>query len=464
MTSPADSSPETIQQEKVASDKRRSQRLSLRIPVVLIGSDGAGKPFGEVTDTLVVNAHGALIELKTVLRDNQNLLLRNKASGERQSCRVVWFKVGEGGLQTAALEFSTPAPKFWQVNFPPEDWAMPTMRAATLQEFGSPFVVKEVPQLTPEADEVLMRMEACGVCHSDLHMAQGDWPDVAAKMTWPATLGHEAVGRVEEVGANVKDIALGQRVGVGWLYSTCGACEHCLDGAENVCLKRKITGIAAPGGFAQFMRIKASHAIPIPEKLSAAQAAPLFCAGLTVFHACRNAGLRAGQKVAVFGVGGLGHIALQLAVLAGAEVTALDVSDAKLEFARKLGVARTVRSDDAGVEAVLKAGGGPHLAIVTAPAKSAYDLAIKTLRRRGTLAVVGLPKEDLTFFADDLVVSEHKIIASAVGTRAEMRELLALAAAGKIRCEVEACRLDQINDVFARMKRGELLGRAVIQF
>jgi propanol-preferring alcohol dehydrogenase len=338
------------------------------------------------------------------------------------------------------------------------------MKAALLRAFGQPLEVADAPPLALEANEVLVRVEACGVCHSDLHMANGDWPDVAGKMSWPATLGHEAVGRVVELGANARGIALGQRVGVGWLYSTCGACEHCLDGAENVCLKRKITGIAAPGGFAEQMRIKASHAIPIPENLSSAEAAPLFCAGLTVFHALRNAGLRAGQQVAVFGVGGLGHLALQLAKLAGAETIAVDVSDAKLEFAKKFGASQTLRADDPDVEKLLHAGGGPHLAVVTAPAKSAYDLAIRTLRRRGTLAVVGLPKEDLTFFADDLVVGEFKIIASAVGTRDETRELLALAASGKIRCEVESCRLDQINDVFARMTRGELLGRAVIQF
>ena len=338
------------------------------------------------------------------------------------------------------------------------------MKAALLRAFGQPLEVADAPPLVLAPDEVLVRVEACGVCHSDLHMANGDWPDVAAKMSWPATLGHEAVGRVVELGANARGITLGQRVGVGWLYSTCGACEHCLDGAENVCLKRKITGIAAPGGFAEFMRVKASHAIPIPENLSSAEAAPLFCAGLTVFHALRNAGLRAGQQVAVFGVGGLGHLALQLAKLSGAETIAVDVSDAKLQFAKKFGAAQTLRADDPKAAELLRTGGGPHLAVVTAPAKSAYDLAIKALRRRGTLAVVGLPKEDLTFFADDLVVSETRIIASAVGTRAEVRELLALAAAGKIRCEVETCTLDQINGVFSRMTRGELLGRVVVQF
>jgi propanol-preferring alcohol dehydrogenase len=457
-------SPGVTLQEKTKAEKRRSQRLILRISVVVIGSDSDGKPFGEVTHTLIVSAHGALVELKAELNDDQRVLLRNRMSGERQSCRVVWFRRGAEGLNHAGLEFVTPSPKFWRVDFPPDDWAIPMMRAAALKEFGSPLEVGDIPRPSPLVDEVLVRVEACGVCHSDLHMALGDWPDVAAKMSWPAILGHEAVGRVVEVGAAVSGVGVGQRVGVGWLASTCGECEYCRAGAENVCLGRKVTGIAAPGGYAEFMRIKASHAIPVPDKLPAEEAAPLFCAGLTVFHALRNAGLRAGQKVAVFGVGGLGHLALQFARHAGAETVAVDVSDEKLEFARRLGALQMIHASGADAARLLKVGGGPQMAVVTAPAKAAYDLAFRTLRRRGTLAVVGLPKEDLTFFADDLVVGEFKIIGSAVGTRDEMRELLALAAEGKIRCEVEVCRLDQINEIFSRMQRGELLGRAVIRF
>jgi propanol-preferring alcohol dehydrogenase len=455
-----------ILQEKSDEDKRRSHRLTLRVAVEVIGSDPHGNPFGELTHTMVVNAHGALVELKAELKDGQRVLLRNKQSGERQSCHVVWFRKAEQDINHAGLEFETAAPKFWQVDFLPDDWSIPMMRAAILKEFGQPLAAGEMPRPSPLADEVLVRVEACGVCHSDLHMARGDWPDVAAKMSWPAILGHEAVGRVVEVGAHASGVKLGQRVGVGWLYSTCGECEHCREGAENVCLKRKVTGIAAPGGYAEFMRMKASHAIAVPENLSAIEAAPLFCAGLTVFHALRNAGLpfgsAQGKRVAVFGVGGLGHLALQLAKLAGAETMAVDVSEAKLEFAKRLGAAQAILATDANAEKLLQAGGGPHLAVVTAPAKSAYDLAIRTLRRRGTLAVVGLPKEVLTFFADDLVVGEFKIIASAVGTREEMRELLALAANGKIRCEVETFAVEQINDVFEKMQGGQLLGRAVL--
>lgn len=340
---------------------------------------------------------------------------------------------------------------------------MKTMKAALLHELGKPLTIDEVPVPVPLAGEVLVQVEACGVCHSDLHMAKGDWPDTAKKMVWPAILGHEAVGRVVHRGKDVTGVEMGARVGVGWLYSTCGQCIHCADGAENVCLHRQVTGIAAPGGFAEYMRMKASYAMPVPEEIPVEEAAPYFCAGLTVFHACRNAGLRAGQEVAIIGVGGLGHIALQLAMNAGARVTAVDMSDAKLEFARKLGAARVINGGDAYAAELLAANHGPQLAIVTAPSKPAYDLAFKALRRRGTLAVVGIPGKNLEFVADDLVVGEFRIVGSAVGTRAEMREVLALAAAKKLHCESQACRLEDINDIFHRMERGQLTARAVLK-
>jgi len=333
-----------------------------------------------------------------------------------------------------------------------------------VHKFGDALVVEDAPALELQPDEVLVRVEACGVCHSDLHMIRGDWPDVAKRTPMPAILGHEVVGRVEKTGAEASGIAAGARVGIGWLYSTCEACEFCRDDAENICKYRAVTGLAAPGGFAEYIRMRASHAIAVPESLPAAEVAPLFCAGLTVFHALRNAEVQPGHRVAVFGIGGLGHLAVQLARHIGAEVIGVDIADAKLELARKCGAAETVNSTASDARERLRAHGGPDVAIVTAASKAAYDLAFRTLRKRGTLGVVGLPKEDLTFFADDWVVGEYRMVGSAVGTRAEMRELLALAAAGKVRCEVELHPLDAINDVFARMDRGAITGRAVIKF
>jgi propanol-preferring alcohol dehydrogenase len=337
------------------------------------------------------------------------------------------------------------------------------MKAARLRAFRHPLVVEQAPIPEPEPNDILLEVEACGVCHSDLHIAGGEWPNVAARMTLPATLGHEAVGRVVEKGAAVSGVPIGARVGVGWLHSVCGRCEHCRAGAENVCLERTVTSVDAPGGYAEFMRVRASQAVPLPEGLSSVQAAPWFCAGVTVYHALQSAGVAAGQRVAIFGVGGLGHLAIQLASGSGAEVVALDVSPAKLQLARALGVKETLDALDPETVHRLKEGGGPHVALVAAPSKAAYDLAIKTLRRRGTLMVVGLPKEDLTFFADDLVVGEFRILGSAVGTRLEMRDLLALAASGAARCELETWRLEEVNHVFDRLRRGDVLGRAVLE-
>ena len=337
------------------------------------------------------------------------------------------------------------------------------MKAAQLKAFRQALVVEQAPIPEPEAGEILLEVEACGVCHSDLHMADGDWPDVAERMTFPAILGHEAVGRVVEKGAAVSGVSIGARVGVGWLHSVCGRCEHCGAGAENVCLERTVTSGDAPGGYAEFMRVRASQAVPIPEGLSSVQAAPWFCAGLTVYHALQSAGVAAGQRVAIFGVGGLGHLAIQLASGSGAEVVALDVSLAKLQLARAMGVKEALNALDPEAVHRLKEGGGPHVALVTAPSRAAYDLAVKTLRRRGTLMIVGLPKEDLTFFADDLAVGEFRILGSAVGTRQEMRDLLAWVASGSARCQVETWRLDDVNQVFDQLRHGEILGRAVLE-
>jgi propanol-preferring alcohol dehydrogenase len=456
--SPLESAPRGI-----GAEKRRSQRILLRVPIDLAATDRAGKAFEEQTHTMIVNAHGALVQLRADIKETSSIRLRNRFTKEEMGCRLVWLKVLEDGTRHVAIEFLKPSPRFWQVDFPPEDWDVINMKAAVLKEYGQPMQVIESAKPVPAADEVLLRVEACGVCHSDLHMAHGDWPDVKARMTLPAILGHEVVGHVTDCGADVKQLARGQRVGVGWLHSTCGACEMCAEGAENLCLNRTVTGIAAPGGFAEYMRIKASHAIPIPDGLASDKAAPFFCAGLTVYHACRSAAIEAGQHVAVFGIGGLGHLAVQLAAQAGAEVTAVDIADEKLALARKCGAHHLVRADAKDALKQIRVPGAVNVAIVTATAKSAYDQAFRVLRRRGTIVVVGLPKEDLTFFADDLVVTEARIVGSAVGTRAEMREVLALAAAGKLACATENFKLDEINDVFARMERGQLLGRAVIK-
>ncbi|MEP7058629.1 MAG: zinc-dependent alcohol dehydrogenase [Caldimonas sp.] len=337
------------------------------------------------------------------------------------------------------------------------------MKAAILPDFGQRLSIEEVPTPIAEADEVLIRVEVCGVCHSDLHIAQGDLAGFRAATKARVIPGHEVIGRVVAKGAAVEHLALGDRVGVAWLHSSCGVCEQCREGLENLCRKGVVTGMMVDGGYAEFMRAKASHALPIPDGLTSAEAAPLFCAGVTVYRALKNAGVEPGQRVAVFGIGGLGHLAVQVARAFGAEAIALDIGAAKLELARELGATNAFDvTDPDAVKAVRKLG-GVHVAIVTSAAKAAYEMALKCLRPAGTLAVVGLPNEPLGFQALALVGNELRIVSAAVGTRDDLRATLDLAVAGKLRCRMEEAPLDAVNEVFERMTRGTINGRIVLR-
>lgn len=338
------------------------------------------------------------------------------------------------------------------------------MKAAILNEFGAALAIEEVPTPAPADDEVLIQLEACGVCHSDLHIIDGDLPAFRAAAKKRLIPGHEAVGRIVAKGGEVSNLEIGQRVGVAWMYQSCGACEQCREGNENLCRKTVITGLMVDGGYADFMRAKAAFAIPVPDALTAQDAAPLFCAGVTVYRALRNAGTAAGQRVAVFGVGGLGHLAVQIAKALGAEVIGVDVAKEKLDLATELGAARTVDANDReGLKALAKAG-GVHVAVVTSAAKAAFDSAMVVLRPTGTLAVVGLPPEPLSFAALALVGREVRIVGSSVGTRDDLRAVLDLAAAGRLRCRTEAQPLDQVNAVLDRMRAGGIYGRVVLRY
>lgn len=337
------------------------------------------------------------------------------------------------------------------------------MKAAILPDFGQPLRIEDVPTPVPEADEVLMQVEVCGVCHSDLHIAHGDRAGFRAATKARLIPGHEVIGKVVAKGAAVEHLKIGDRVGVAWLHWACGVCEQCREGLENLCRKGVVTGMMVDGGYAEFMRAKASHALKIPESLDSAEAAPLFCAGVTVYRALRNAGVGAGQRVAVFGVGGLGHLAVQIAAAFGAEVYGFDVNPDKLALARELGAGSTFDVTDADTVKTVRKLGGMHVAVVTSAAKAAYDMAVRCLRPAGTLAVVGLPAEPLAFQALALVGSEIRIVSAAVGTRDDLHATLELAVAGKLRCRVDEVPLVEVNDVFDRMQRGAINGRVVLR-
>jgi propanol-preferring alcohol dehydrogenase len=337
------------------------------------------------------------------------------------------------------------------------------MRAAVLPDFGQPLRLQDLPVPEPREGEVLVQVEACGVCHSDLHIADGDTPGFRAATKPELILGHEVVGRVVKLGAGVSHLQPGQRVGVAWLHNACGQCEQCREGNENLCRNgANVTGMTVDGGYAQFMRAVASHALPIPDALASDAAAPLFCAGVTTYRALKNAHAGPGQRVAVFGIGGLGHVAVQIARAMGAEVIGLDVADDKLSLARELGAAHVLNAADPQSLKAVRRMGGAHVAVVTSAVAAAYDAALKCLRPTGTLCVVGLPPEPLRFAALALVSSEVRIIGSAVGTREDTRAVLDLAAAGHVRCLVETRPLSDVNAVFDAMRGGRIQGRVVL--
>src|SRR5258707_7829915 len=258
------------------------------------------------------------------------------------------------------------------------------------------------------------------------------------------------------------DLELGDRVGVPWVHWTCGECEFCREGNENLCVKQQITGVTVDGGYAEFVKAPASHALKIPDGLSCIDAAPLFCAGVTVYRALQHAKIQAGQRSAVFGVGGLGHLAVQIGRGLGAIVTAIDVSEEKLALARSFGASVALNAASSNVVKELRRAGGVHAALVTSAAKAAYDTAFPCVRPGGILLAVGLPSESIRFPPILMAALELRIQASSVGTRRDMRELLAMASAGKVRCQVTTRPLAQVNEVLEQLRHGEVSGRMVL--
>ena len=300
------------------------------------------------------------------------------------------------------------------------------------------------------------------MCHSDLHVADGDWPQMARIIKKPLILGHEIAGHVVEKGSAVRDLQVGDRVGVPWLHWSCGDCEFCREGNENLCARQKITGVTVDGGYAEFVKAPASHALKIPDGLSSIEAAPLFCAGVTVYRALQHASIQPGQRLAVFGVGGPGHLAVQITREMGAIISAVDVSDEKLAQAASLGASETLNTANVNVVKELRRAGGVHAALVTSASKAAYDTAFKCVRPTGILLVVGLPSEPICFAPISMAASEIRIKASSVGTREDLRNVLAMAASGKLRCQVAARPLAQANEVLAESRKGTVSGRIVL--
>lgn len=336
------------------------------------------------------------------------------------------------------------------------------MRAAVVAQLGAELEVTEVDLPAPGPGEALVKLETSGVCHTDLHAAQGDWP---VKPTPPFIPGHEGYGTVVAVGPGVDNLAVGDKVGNAWLWSACGHCEYCRTGWETLCEQQRNGGYSVNGSFGSYMLVDADYAPRIPDGADPLEVAPILCAGVTVYKGLKVTDTRPGQWVAISGVGGLGHVAVQYARAMGLRVAAVDVDDSKLELARRLGAEVTVnaRAGDA-VDQVQQATGGTHGVLVTAVNPTAFSQAIGFARRGGTIVLVGLPPGDFGVPIFDVVLRALTIRGSIVGTRQDMAEALDFYARGLIKPTVAAAELSEINDVFARMQRGQIDGRVVIDY
>ena len=336
-----------------------------------------------------------------------------------------------------------------------------TMRAAVVHKFRGPLTIEEVPVPEPGPGQILVRVAASGVCHTDLHAADGDWP---VKPKLPFIPGHEGVGHVAALGAGVTSLKEGDRVGVPWLHSACGECEYCLTGWETLCPNQQNTGYSVDGGFAEYVLAPAAYVGRLPDGIDFVQAAPILCAGLTTYKGLKETDAKPGDWVVVSGVGGLGHLAVQYARAMGLHVAAVDVAEEKLALARELGAELTVNAEVEDPAAKIQEEiGGSHGVLITAVSPPAFRQGIGMLRRGGTCVLVGLPPADFPAPIFDLVLKRLTIRGSIVGTRKDLQEALQFAAEGKVKSSVEAQPLEAVNTVFARLRRGDVRGRVVLQ-
>jgi propanol-preferring alcohol dehydrogenase len=337
------------------------------------------------------------------------------------------------------------------------------MKVAQVEAFGQPLVLKELDIPTPGPGQILVKTEACGVCHTDLHARNGDWP---LKPALPFTPGHEGIGIVVALGAGVTAVKEGERVGVPWLYSACGHCEFCLAARETVCAEAQFGGYTKNGGFAEYILADPNYVAHIPAGLSAVDAAPLICAGITSYKGIKETQAKPGEWIVISGIGGLGHLGVQYAKALGLHVCAVDIDDGKLEHAKRLGADVVVNASHGDpVAAVVKAtGGGAHGVLITAPSLPAFKQGVGMTRKWGTCVLVGIPPGEFPMPLFDVVANCITVRGSFVGTRRDMAEALAFAADGKVKADIELQPLSAINTVFERLTRGEVPSRVVIDF
>jgi alcohol dehydrogenase, propanol-preferring len=339
---------------------------------------------------------------------------------------------------------------------------MKTMKAAVVPHLGAKLEIQEVPIPEPGPGQVLIRMRASGVCHTDIHAANGDWP---VKPTTPFIPGHEGVGIITELGPGAGLHQLGERVAIAWLGSACGHCGYCVSGWETLCEAQQNSGYSVNGAWAEYAVADDRYVVTVPDAVTSFDAAPLACAGVTTFKALKVSGIQPGETTAVFGIGGLGHLAVQYARILGGKVIAVDIEEAKLDLAEELGADHLVHARRADpVEAIRKLGGA-DVAVCLATSPKAFEQAFGSLRRGGRLVCVALPAEgtmEIPIF--DTVLGGKSIIGSIVGTRKDLADVFALHAAGRTKVIAQERDLEDVNACIDDVLASRVPARLVFTF
>ncbi|GAB6077826.1 alcohol dehydrogenase catalytic domain-containing protein [Hydrogenobaculum acidophilum] len=334
------------------------------------------------------------------------------------------------------------------------------MKAALCKEFKKPLVIEDIPIPEIGPDEVLIKVKYCGICHSDLHIVDGDWE---SWVKLPVVPGHEVAGVVEKVGANVKNVKEGDKVGMPWLYSSCELCDYCVEGEEPLCPNHEITGITRQGGYAEYMKAPSHFVTKIPDNLELSYAAPLFCAGITVYAALIRLNIKPNELVVIQGIGGLGHLAIQYAKAMGAKVVALSHSD-KEKVAKDLGADYFINSSKVDPVKELNALGGADAILTTVYDSKSIQNLVNALAPKGRLSVVGAAQEPIYVNPFDLITKRIVITGSAIGGRKLLREMLEFSAFNNIKPIIQEYPFEDVNKALDDLRAGKIVLRGVLKF
>lgn len=333
------------------------------------------------------------------------------------------------------------------------------MKAAVVRSFGEPLEICEVDKPKIQPNKIIVKIVATGVCHTDLHAVNGDWP---VKPTPPFIPGHEGVGIVSEVGDSVTSVKVGDRVGIPWLHTACGNCKYCNSGWETLCDKQQNTGYSVNGSFAEYVLADPNYVGKIPDNLEFAAAAPILCAGVTVYKGLKETEVKPGETVVISGIGGLGHLAVQYAKAMGMNVIAVDINDDKLKLAESLGADMIINAKLQNPVEILSEMGGAEGVLVTAVSTSSFKQGFGMLSKKGTMSLVGLPPGDFPLPIFDTVLNRKTVRGSIVGTRVDLDEALMFASKGKVATHFTTDKIENINAIFEKMEKGEITGRIVV--